>query len=99
MIPTALDATSNGIEGDQEHMPHLVVRFTPEGQSAIETSILLKSIQKDPFNGDSTPVDVWEPGLRYTYHISIRLDGGVQVFVVTTDWDDIYSETPGVMIN
>jgi len=99
MIPTDLNATSDGIDGDQEHMPHLIVRYTPPGQTAIETSILLKSILRDPLNGDNTPVDVWQPGIRYTYHISIRLDGGVQVFVVTTEWDNVYAETPGVMID
>jgi len=99
LIPTSLDATSNGIEGVQEYMPHLVVRFTPTGQSAIESSILLKSIQRNPLNGDTTPVDVWEPGIRYTYHVSIRLDGGVQIYVITTEWDNVYAETPGVMID
>lgn len=99
MIPTALDAASNGIAGDQERMPHLVVRFTPSGQSTLETSILLKTIQRDPLNGDTTPVDVWEPGIRYTYHVSIRLDGGVQIYVITTEWDNVYAETPGVMID
>ena len=99
MIPTALDAASTGVANDQEHMPHLVVTFTPAGQSSIETSILLKDIQRDPLNGDYTPVDVWEPGIRYTYHVNIRLDGGVQIYVITTEWDNIYAETPGVMIN
>lgn len=99
MIPTALDASSNGIADDEEHMPHLVVNFTPSGQSAIETSILLKSIQRDPLNGDTTPVDVWESGIRYTYHVSIRLDGGVQIYVITTEWDNVIAETPGVMID
>ena len=99
MIPTALDAASNGVAGDQENMPHLVVRFTPAGQSTIETSILLKSILQDPLNGDNTPVDVWEPGIRYTYHITIRMDGGVQIYVITTEWENVYAETPGVMID
>ena len=98
MIPTALDATSNGEAGVEENMPHLVVEFTPSGQSAITTSILLKSIERDPLNGDNTPVDVWEPGKRYIYHVSIRLDGGVQISVITTEWDVIHAETPGVMI-
>ena len=96
-IPTALDATSNGTAGDQEHMPHLIIQFTA-GQSSIEKSILLKDIQRNPFKGDTTPVDVWEAGVRYTYNISIRLDGGVQITVITTEWDNIYAETPGVMI-
>ena len=98
MIPTALNATSNGVADDEVYMPHLTVRFTPTGQSEIETSILLKDIQRNPFNGDTTPVDVWESGIRYTYHISIRLDGGVQITVITTEWDNVYAETPGVMI-
>ena len=99
LIPTALDATSNGVANDEEHMPRLVVNFTPAGQSAIETSILLKDIQRDPLNGDTTPIDVWEPGKRYTYHVNIRMDGGVIIYVITTEWDIIYSETPGVMID
>ena len=99
LIPTALDATSNGITGDEAHMPQLVVNFTPTGQSAIETRVLLKSIQRDPLNGNTTPVDVWEPGIRYTYHVSIRLDGGVLISVITTEWDNVYAETPGVMID
>lgn len=99
MIPTSLDAASNGVAGDQERMPHLVVRFTPTGQSTIETTLLLKDIQRDPLNGDTTPVDVWESGIRYTYHVSIRLDGGVQIYVITTEWDNVYAETPGVMID
>ena len=99
LIPTSLDATSNGVAGDEDHMPHLVVRYTPTGQSTLETSILLKSIQRDPLNGDNTPIDVWKSGIRYTYHISIRMDGDVQIFVVTTEWDNVYAETPGVMID
>lgn len=98
-IPTALNATSNGIAGNEDYMPHLTVRFTPAGQQAVETSLLLKDIQRDPLNGDTTPVDIWEPGVRYTYHISIRMDGAVQITVVTTRWEEISAETPGVMID
>ena len=98
LIPTALDATSNGIAGDKDSMPHLTVRFTAGGEETI-ASLLLKDIQKDPLNGDTTPVDVWDPGVRYTYHISIRMDGAVQITVVTTRWEEISAETPGVMID
>lgn len=98
-IPTALDATSNGIADDQEHMPQLVITYTPAGKPATQASLLLKNITRNPMNGDNTPVEVWEPGVRYTYHISIRMDGGVQIFIVTTDWEDIMAETPGIMID
>lgn len=98
-IPTALDATSNGVADDEGHMPHLHIRYTPKNQSAIDANILLKSIVKDSFNGDNTPVDTWESGVRYTYHIKIRLDGGVQITIITTEWEEISAETPGVMID
>ena len=99
-IPTALDATSDGSADDQERMPHLVINYTPAGKSsATQVSLLLKDIERDPLNGDYTPVEVWEPGVRYTYHVSIRMDGGVHIIVVTTDWEDIYAETPGIMID
>ncbi len=98
-IPTALDATSNGIADDEEHMPRLVINYTPAGKPATQASLLLKNITRNPMNGDNTPVEVWEPGVRYTYHISIRMDGGVQIFIVTTDWEDIMAETPGIMID
>jgi hypothetical protein len=99
LIPTALTATSNGSADEEEYMPHLVVRYTPTGQSTKEANILLKSIQRDPLNGDYTPVEVWEPGVKYTYHIKIRMDGGVQIYVITTEWENVYAETPGVMID
>ena len=101
-IPTALDATSNGdpdAQDAQDHMPCLVITYTPTGHQTKTASILLKDIQRDPFNGDTTPVDVWEPGVRYTYHISIRMDGAVIITVVTTKWEEISAETPGVMID
>ena len=98
-IPTALDATSNGIADNEEHMPHLVITYTPAGKPDTQASLLLKNITRNPMNGDNTPVEVWEPGVRYTYHLSIRMDGGVQIFIVTTDWEDIMAETPGIMID
>ena len=96
-IPTALDATSDG-SADESKMPHLHISYT-SGQTQQEADILLKSISRNPLNGDHTPVEVWEPGVRYTYNINIRMDGGVQIIVVTTEWDNIYAETPGVMID
>ena len=48
--------------------------------------------------GDDTPITSWERGVKYTYEISMRLDGGVLVNVVTTDWDTVEAETPGLLI-
>ena len=38
-------------------------------------------------------------GVKYTYHVVIRLDGDVLVTVITTDWDRFDAETPGLLID
>ena len=37
-------------------------------------------------------------GIKYTYNVVIRLDGDVLISVVTTEWDDVVAETPGLLI-
>lgn len=78
-------------------LPHLIVNFTPEGGDPTEKAIVLTDIQQSRFAEDD-PLLEWEPGIRYTYNISIRLDGGVLVTVVTTAWESIAAETPGLLI-
>lgn len=97
-IPGDLSHTSNG-SSSEDYMPHLIVKYTPDGESQQTAEILLKDIQRDPMHGDTTPIDVWAPGVRYTYYVNIRLDGGVIVTVITTDWDTVEAETPGLMID
>lgn len=77
-------------------IPHLNVGFTV---NAVQYTpfILLKDIQRTKYDTED-PISVWEPGIRYTYHIGIRLDGGIIVRVVTTKWDEIEAETPGLLI-
>ena len=96
-IPGSLSATSNG-SSSEDYMPHLYVSYTPDGESETTAEILLKDIQRDPMHGDTTPIDTWSPGVKYTYYINIRLDGGVVVSVITTEWDSVEAETPGLMI-
>lgn len=98
LIPADLTVAIDGsLNPDPSKLPHLIVNFTPDGGSAIERSIPLTDIQKSRFGTDD-PLLEWEPGIKYTYNISIRLDGGVLVTVITTDWDPVTAETPGLLI-
>lgn len=110
LIPGDLADTIDGSlapeEGDADYetklaeyegkIPHLNVGFTV---NAVQYTpyILLKDIQRTKYDTEN-PISVWEPGIRYTYHIGIRLDGGIIVRVVTTEWDEIEAETPGLLI-
>ncbi len=55
----------------------------------------LKDIKE---KGASGTIDEWLPGVQYVYEIHINLDGGVRVSVITTQWDEIKAETPGLII-
>lgn len=84
------------LEAYESKVPHLTVGFTVN-DTPLTPSILLKDIQRTKYDTED-PITVWEPGIRYTYHIGIRLDGGIVVRVVTTEWDEIEAETPGLLI-
>lgn len=74
-----------------------IVDDDPEVEEEVITSppILLSSIQRT----DGTPITSWEIGYKYTYDVSIRLDGGLLVTVTTTPWDEpVQGETPGILI-
>ena len=45
-----------------------------------------------------TPIGTWLAGTKYTYEIRIRIGGGVEVNVYTTQWDIVPAETPGLQI-
>lgn len=48
---------------------------------------------------DGTAITSWDMGTKYTYAISMRLDGGLLVTVTTTPWDEpVAAETPGILI-
>ena len=97
-IPDDLSNTSDGSD-NEDKMPHLILRFTPDGEAQREERILLRDVQNgDPMLGGTTPIDSWRPGVKYIYNISIRLDGGVEVTVITTEWESLEAETPGILI-
>lgn len=100
LIPADLTVAIDGsLNPDPGKLPHLIVNFTPSGDDVpIERAIPLTDVQKSRFGTDD-PLLEWEPGFKYTYNISIRMDGGVLVTVVTTAWEDIAAETPGLLID
>lgn len=98
LIPADLSDTIDGsLEADDDKVPGLIVRFTPDGGEETKKRVPLKDIQKSRYGNDD-PISEWEPGIKYTYNVIIRLDGGVLVTVVTTEWEDIEAETPGLLI-
>lgn len=71
--------------------------LTYKKDGGIETTtpaIPLASIKQD----DGTAITSWEIGYKYTYIVSLRLDGGLLVMVTTTPWDPVQGETPGILI-
>lgn len=59
------------------------------------TSISLQSILRAD---ESAAITQWEAGKKYTYFVDFNLDGDVQVSVVTTEWEPVNAQTPGVML-
>lgn len=88
-------------------IPSLVVRFmddvdtTEPGGEFVPTEyssgpIPLKNI---PVKGTTDQfITRWEPGHKYIYEVYILFDGGVLVNVVTTEWDEVPAQTPGLML-
>jgi len=93
MIPQRLDQAI-GSGSDESKMPRLLLTFTPDGGSQTTADICLKDILRQ----DETAITSWEMGVKYIYYVSMRLDGGLLVSIVTTAWDDVEAETPGLLI-
>ncbi len=74
--------------------PTLKLNYTVGGNTT-DTSVPLNGIER----ADGSPITSWDPGVKYTYIISMRLDGGLLVTVTTTPWDEpVQAETPGILI-
>lgn len=96
MIPQRLDqaAAAGGLVSD---MPTLWLYYTPTS-SGVQKSVGLTLKDICPRDSD-IPITTWDMSTKYTYEISMRLDGGVLVSITTTDWGDIIeAETPGLLI-
>ena len=90
MIPQDLDMYE-GYEG------HLYLTYKVGDNPNLVTSdpIPLAGIKR----ADGTAITSWRIGYKYTYTVSVRLDGGLLVTVTTTPWDEpVQGETPGILI-
>ncbi len=93
MLPQRLNQAV-GAGGLEENMPRLILTYTPSGGVESTADIGLKDVTRQ----DGTAITEWETGKRYIYYVSMRLDGGVLVRIVTTAWTPIEAETPGLLI-
>lgn len=76
--------------------PSLVIKYavSPTAE-AVEVAVPLKDI---PVKGSTELIPYWDWGVKYEYEIAMNLDGGVQVELTITPWDEIEAETPGLLI-
>jgi len=82
----------------EDKLPHLYINYTPQGEAvARDARIILRDVKKARY-GEAEAIGEWDMGIKYTYNVVIRLDGDVLVSVVTTQWDDVAAETPGLLI-
>lgn len=93
MIPQRLDQAA-AAGGSEENMPKLILKFTPDGAVQSSATISLKDVKRQ----DGTAITSWEAGVKYNYYVYMRLDGGVLVSIITTAWDEVDLETPGLLI-
>ena len=63
-----------------------------------KNSTLSLGLSTVPNEGDGTLLTTWAAGRKYEYKIHIRVDGGVVVSVVTTEWDAVEAQTHGIML-
>ena len=97
-IPGDLSETSNG-SSDEDYMPHLILKYSHTIGDVTTNDAAVEILLKDVLRENGTPINTWEAGIKYTYHVTIRVDGGVMVKLYTTYWDDVTAETPGLLIH
>ena len=61
-------------------------------------STLSLGLSTVPNETDGKLLTTWEAGRKYEYQIHIRVDGGVVVSVITTQWDEVEAQTHGIML-
>lgn len=99
LLPQDLDPDSGA--------PSLVVQYAGESDTNPDPGIFdphkytsgLIPLKDIPVKGTTDQfITRWEAGHKYIYEVHILLNGGVLVDVVTTEWDEIPAQTPGLMI-
>ena len=67
-------------------------------RGGIQNSSLSLGLSTIPNETDGRLLTTWEAGYKYEYRIHIRVDGGVVVSVITTQWDLVEAQTYGIML-
>lgn len=93
MIPQRLDQAAAAGSGD-DNMPKLHLTYKIGSGSTNTATIILKDVPK----ADSSLLTTWVLGNKYTYFVSMRLDGGLLVEITTTAWENVEAQTPGILI-
>lgn len=91
MLPQSVDPLST------QYLPALVINYTYEENGSPVTKTTRLPL-RDILTRDNKKIPEWEAGRKYTYEIEIRLGGGILVHVITSDWETVQAETPGLMI-
>jgi hypothetical protein len=93
MIPQALNPLGSSA-------PTLVLNYTYQETGDPEPTNVVTPIRLQDIKtlGSDEAITSWQPGVKYTYQIHIRMGGGIRVHVITTEWEEVNAETPGLMI-
>lgn len=83
------------LDYDAANLAVLEISYTPEGGEAKLAQVVLKDVQNSL---GAAFTDTWEIGNKYIYNIDFNLDGGILVTVITTDWETIEAQTPGIFL-
>lgn len=87
--------------------PSLIVRYMDHADKDPNDGVFLPNeyasdlipLKDIPVKGTTDQfITRWEPGHKYIYEVHILFNGGVLVDVVTTEWDEVPAQTPGLMI-
>ena len=99
LLPQDLDPESG--------VPSLIVRYSDENDTDPDPGVFLPNayssglipLKNIPVKGTTDQfITRWEPGHKYIYEVRILFNGDVLVDVVTTEWDEVPAQTPGLMI-
>lgn len=93
MIPQVLDPLGSSA-------PALVLNYTYQAAGDPEPTDIVTQIRLQDIKilGSDEAITSWQSGVKYNYEIHIRLGGGIRVHVITTEWEVVDAETPGLMI-
>lgn len=76
-------------------LPTLLIVYNKGDATDVEEEVVLKDVLN---KNTGVAITQWRAGYKYDYEIELRIGVGIMVRVVTTPWEVIEAETPGLMI-